>query len=78
MDLFKIPACWPTTFLFGIPLTGKIKFINSEMLSKENQIESRYKPINYYSNVKIDLNLLDFIFQFCKVKLFFNKGRQFK
>ncbi len=37
------------------------------MLLKENQIEGRYKPINSYNNIKIDTNLLDFIFQFCTV-----------
>jgi hypothetical protein len=39
------------------------------MLQKENQIEGRYKQITSYNGMKVDINLLDFIFQFCSVKI---------
>ena len=38
------------------------------MLQKENQIEGKYKQINCYNGIKVDINLLDFIFEFSSVK----------
>lgn len=62
MDIYKIPSCWPTTFIYGIPI--------AEMLQKENLIDKKFKHAN---NVRTDNVLLDFVFQFCVIA---NLGRE--
>jgi hypothetical protein len=64
MEIYKIPACWPSSFLYGIPIAGIIT--NIDMLLKENLIDNQNKP-NKQSLVQLDRNLIDFIFQFCSV-----------
>jgi len=66
MEIYKIPSCWPSSFVYGISVTGN-SVIKLEMLQKENQVEGRYKEISYYNSIKLDINLIDFIFQFCSV-----------
>lgn len=58
MEIYKIPACWPTSFFNGIPLT--------DMLLKENLLNKKYSSFQS-SSAKLDPTLIDFIFQFCKV-----------
>jgi hypothetical protein len=52
MEIYKIPACWPTSFFHGIPL--------SDMLNKENfkEIFEDYKK-GIIDNKKIN-KLFDF------------------
>jgi hypothetical protein len=66
MEIYKIPACWPTSFIFGIPLSGKLIYY-TDMLKKENTIEIKYKNVTSQNTIKLDKVLLDFIFQFCSV-----------
>ncbi len=40
------------------------------MLSKENIVDYKIKQ-NQMNTIKLDVNLLDFIFQFCHVQLFY-------
>jgi hypothetical protein len=72
MEIYKIPACWPSSFVYGISVAGKIKteLLNIDMLIKENQIELKGYLTDQMNTIKIDKNLLDFIFQFCQVKNF--------
>ena len=58
MEIYKIPACWPTSFFNGIPLT--------DMLLRENLLNKKYSSFQS-SSAKLDPTLIDFIFQFCKV-----------
>lgn len=58
MEIYKIPACWPTTFINGIPV--------SDMLLKENLMDKKYKCFQSF-NIKLDQTLIDFIFQFCHI-----------
>ena len=65
MEIYKIPACWPSSFVYGIPISGH-KFFKIDMLLKENIVEYKIKN-NQMNTIKLDVNLLDFIFQFCNV-----------
>lgn len=58
LQIFRIKSCWPTTFINGIPL--------SDMLNPENRIETKYDSFNK-STIKLDVPLIDFIFNFCEV-----------
>ena len=58
MEIYKIPACWPTTFFNGIPLT--------DLTPKQMTLDDKTKILKT-SATKIDITLLDFIFQFCKI-----------
>ena len=58
MEIYKIPACWPTSFFNGIPLT--------DFLHKDNYLNQKYITFQK-STTKLDPTLIDFIFQFCQV-----------
>lgn len=58
MEIYKIPACWPTSFFHGIPL--------SDMLNKENFYDKKYNTF-YLSKNTLNPILIDFIFQFSSI-----------
>jgi hypothetical protein len=51
-------------------------FLTLDMLQKDNSIDIKYKNVTNMNTIKLDKNLLDFIFQFCSVMIFLKIGSE--